>query len=150
MHHRHHGVELRVEESDALEYAADVLVLKYAQALYGLDARVIDRTGIDEGDLPSPEGFRVVRRPTGVTAESLLFVGVPPLDTFGYREIRAFSHRAMAAMRDELASTEHVALTMHGAGYGLDEVEAFESQLAGIFASIAGSHAPSGLRTVTF
>ena len=36
---------IRVEPADALDRSADVLVLKYAQHLYGLDRAVLGRLG---------------------------------------------------------------------------------------------------------
>jgi hypothetical protein len=43
-----------------------------------------------------------------------------------------------------------VALTIHGPGYGLDEVEAFESELAGVVDAISDGHFPSDLESIAF
>jgi hypothetical protein len=39
---------IRVVHADALTYPADLLVLKYAQALYGVDEAVVRTLGLDE------------------------------------------------------------------------------------------------------
>src|SRR5262249_43636317 len=44
----------------------------------------------------------------------------------------------------------HLALTIHGPGYGLDEIEAFESELAGVADSVSSGRCPANLERVTF
>jgi hypothetical protein len=48
-----------------------------------------------------------------------------------------------------LPSASHVAFTLHGAGYGLDETEAFRSELAGLLDAIESGDCPQGLRRLT-
>jgi hypothetical protein len=43
-----------------------------------------------------------------------------------------------------------VCVTLHGPGYGLDEVEAFNSELAGLIDATAENPAGAALRTVSF
>ena len=43
-----------------------------------------------------------------------------------------------------------LALTIHGPGYGLDEVEAFESEVAGVVEAVASGHFPSNLESIAF
>src|SRR5690606_4214624 len=47
-------------------------------------------------------------------------------------------------------SIETIIMTIHGPGYGLDEVEAFESQLAGILDSISSDDIPDNLSEIIF
>ena len=48
-----------------------------------------------------------------------------------------------------LPSASHVAFTLHGAGYGLDETEAFRSELAGLLDAIESGDCPQGLHQLT-
>src|SRR5512144_3253525 len=141
---------LRVIENDALQYPADVLVLKYAQHPYGVDKAVIARSGLSEVLLPIPGDHLLVPSPRGIVAHNLLFLGVDSLRGFGYRQIREFGRHALQLVLEELPDAGDVCLTLHGPGYGLDEVEAFEAEIAGVVDAITSGAAPRSLRFVTF
>ncbi len=145
------AVEVELKAGDVLAETADVLVLKYAQALYGVDAAVVGilTAAGRQIRLPGPWGFRLEDAVPGIAASRVLFVGVPPLREFGYREIRAFARKALAALAGEAPQTRHLALTIHGAGYGLDEVEAFEAEVAGLVDAIREDDHPEGLQKIT-
>ncbi len=91
----------------------------------------------------------VLREPEGISAGALVFIGVVELQRFEYREIRDFAHRALSTVARNVPEARHIALTLHGAGYGLDEIEAFDSELAGIFDAIHAGDVPRGLDRVT-
>lgn len=144
-------VYLSVGAGDAFMVEADVLVAKHAQRTYGLD-RAIVRNMTDRraaGDLPAPGDHRVVTSLREMKAKAVLVVGVEPLHEFGYAQIRDFARRALTILRDENLPAEHVALTLHGAGYGLDEAEAFESEVAGLLDAVATGAFPPTLRRIT-
>src|SRR4051794_39561499 len=117
------GIEIQVAEADGLAYQTDVLLLKHAQALYGLDALAVDRIGIDPKILPPVDGFRIFRQPNGLAADAVLFVGVKPIREFSYRDIRRFGYKGLCAVASAVPNASRVAMTLHGVGYGLDEVE---------------------------
>jgi len=146
-------IRIVVEQGDALAIEADVLALKYANALYGVDGAVVQalRAVVSdiEGRLPKPSGFYITPARGAVAASYVLFVGVGSLRYFGYREIRAFGRKALEALAGETPQATHVALTIHGPGYGLDETEAFESELAGLLDAINGGDFPAALKRVT-
>jgi hypothetical protein len=146
-------VDIRIVEGDAIEFVADVLVLKYAQEVYGVDELVVDKLdAAGEGvrrQLPKPGGFTLFDAHGHLGAERVLLVGVVELPTFGYEEIREFSRRAMMSLSGTLPGASHVALTLHGAGYGLDEAEAFRCELAGLLEAIESGHCPQRLSQVT-
>jgi len=52
-------------------------------------------------------------------------------------------------LSSEVPECQHLAVTIHGAGYGLDEVEAFESEVAGFLDALNSGHYPSKLRQIT-
>jgi hypothetical protein len=98
-------MDIRVLQGDALEISADVLVLKYAQGLYGVDELVVDRL-----EATGPAVRNTLPKP----------------------------------------AASHIAFTLHGAGYGLDESEAFRAELAGILDAVETGDCSSGIKLVTF
>jgi hypothetical protein len=141
-------IVIEVAEADALAFSADVLVLKHAQALYGVDAKAVEATGSDPSALPRIDGYRVVSAPAGIAADILLFIGVVPLHDFGYSEIRDFGRRALSTVASEAPDAHSIVLTLHGVGYGLDEIEAFDSELAGVLDAIRDGDVPRTLERV--
>ncbi|MCI0439159.1 MAG: hypothetical protein L0177_08525 [Chloroflexi bacterium] len=146
-------VSIVVERGDALHFGADVLVLKYANALYGVDHAAVDALSSAVPDidarLPKAGGFYITPPTQAVGAGRVLFVGVGPLRQFGYGEIRRFARKALEALAGEMPHAGHVALTIHGPGYGLDESEAFRSEVAGLLDAIASGDLPANLAKVT-
>jgi hypothetical protein len=146
------SIKIEVVAGDALSQPCDVLVLKYAQNLYGVDLLVYELLG-QEGrqvELPPPWGHRLEKGASKIAADRLLFIGVPTLREFGYPDIREFGSKALSSLAGKAPNTRHIALTLHGAGYGLDEVEAFEAEVAGLLDSIASSDIPEALSQITF
>jgi hypothetical protein len=144
-------VLVEVKTGDALTQDADVLVLKHAQGLYGLDRTVV---GLLKGDgrppsLPQPWDVSLEDSTSGIAAARLLFVGVPSLEDFGYGEIRIFARKALSALAEELPQTKHILLTVHGVGYGLDEVEAFQAEIAGLVDAVRAGEQPTSLQRIT-
>jgi hypothetical protein len=145
-------VRISIEVEDALRFRADVLVLKHAQELYGVDAAVLRRlneVGVRPA-LPERNAHSLVQTGRALGVDRVLFLGVEPLHEFGYAQIREFGRRALAALTGERGSYKRVALTIHGPGYGLDEVEAFESELAGLVDALAEGTYPNELAEVIF
>jgi hypothetical protein len=146
-------MEILIVEGDALEISADVLVLKYAQDLYGVDELVFNRLEAAgsqvQGRLPKPDGYSLIDTMGELGAPRVLFVGVVPLRAFDYEGIRAFAKRALSTLAEVMPEASHVAFTVHGPGYGLDEAEAFRSELAGLIDAFESRDCPSGLRRVT-
>lgn len=81
-------------------------------------------------------------------AKKVLFVGVVPLNDFGYDEIREFSKYSLKVL-GEFSGAKHIAMTVHGVDYGLDEQEAFLSQLGGLLDATRSNLAPSKLKRIT-
>ncbi|TXH65583.1 MAG: hypothetical protein E6Q88_13620 [Lysobacteraceae bacterium] len=84
---------------------------------------------------------------------SAFFNNPPAVDAlynFGYAQIRYFGHRAISLFAIDTRIIRHIALTVHGPGYGLDEVEAFESELAGVIEAISQNDYPAELEKITF
>lgn len=146
------SVAITIVQEDILHFKADVLVLKHAQHLYGVDKAayaMLSDAAINIA-LPLVGEHEIVRSATVLGADRVLFVGVETLDKFNYGEIRDFGRRAMAILAGANPSSQHVAMTIHGPGYGLDETESFESELAGVVEAISQNDYPDGLETLTF
>jgi hypothetical protein len=144
---------IRVRHGDVLTHACDVLVLKYAQARFGADeavARALNAHGqADDSMAPHPGGFRLIETHGAIAATRVFFAGVPALHEFGYSEVRDFARKSLVdlAGRND-GRFSHIAFTMHGPGYGLDEREAFESLVAGILDAVETEDLPEGLSNI--
>ncbi|MFL6137762.1 MAG: hypothetical protein ACJ74O_08190 [Frankiaceae bacterium] len=143
-------IAIRVVEADVRSYATDVLVLKHAQALYGVDAAVVEAAGLDHADLPMPGQHRLIRSPRGIASRNVLFVGMPGLFDVQYQELRELGRRALSASATEVPDARQVTMTLHGPGFGLDEQEALHSLLAGIIDAVRAGSYPPALTWVTF
>jgi hypothetical protein len=144
-------IAIEVTRADALTLGSDVLALKYAQDLYGVDDLVAERLAEAGRQVrfPEPWDFRLEKGVPGIAATRLLFVGVPRLREFGYREIRMFARKVLSALAGKAPETKHLALTVHGPGYGLDEAEAFEAEIAGLVDAIRSHDVPEALERIT-
>jgi hypothetical protein len=125
-------IAIEVINDDVFRFRADVLVLKHAQVSLGVDAVAKQLLGLDPDMSLLPGGQLVVDGPPAIDAAKVAFLGVPPLREFGYSEIRLFARRAMALVGAEFPNTQQIALTLHGAGYGLDEIACFDAELRGL------------------
>ena len=146
-------IAVAIEVDDVLTFRADVLAVKYAQALYGVDAAVFTRIMGGSGNvkhlLPPPRKSKLVESGGRINCDAVLFVGVESLRRFGYKEIGEFAQRTLATLGELVPETRHLALTVHGPGYGLDEAEAFQSEIAGLFDAVAGGTFPTALERIT-
>lgn len=145
-------IEVRVDEADALKFPVDVLALKYAQRSYGVDAAACQALlrVHDTVDMPEVGSTVMYGGKPALQASQVLFVGVPPLQEFSYVEIREFGRLAIEAIAAGAPSAKTAALTLHGPGFGLDESEAFESELAGVIEALSSGHVPAQLSVLTF
>jgi hypothetical protein len=76
-------------------------------------------------------------------------VGVPTLDRFGYAEITDFSQTALEVAVEEVPEIDQIALTLHGAGYGLDEIACAEAELGGLLRGLEVVGGLSSLGRIT-
>jgi hypothetical protein len=135
-----------------MQFTCDLLALKHAQRLYGLDAAVYARI-LQDGTRPPLPGVgrhAMLQSHGAIEAKYVGFLGVNAIEDFGYAQIRDFGRRAITTFAHELSDLHHIALTVHGPGYGLDEIEAFESELAGIVDAITLGETPPDLARVSF
>lgn len=136
--------KVHVVEGDATKVTGDVLVLKYAQNFFGVDAAVAHL--LAEGNplvnmRPAPGRHVIVPTEGRLGVTFVVFVGVVRLPDLDYGQIRSFSKLALKILASALPDARRIILTVHGPGYGLDEKEAFLALTAGIRdAFIEGSY----------
>jgi hypothetical protein len=145
-------VDYRVELGDVRHVAADLLVLKYAQASYGADelvSAILVARGVctEETLKPAPGKIAVVDTQEAIAAKKVALVGVPSLREFRYRQMRDYARDAIELAAREKART--MITTVHGAGYGLDVEEALQAMVFGFQLGLA-QHKPSALACITF
>ena len=145
-------IPIKIVNNDAFAINADVLVLKHAQALFGVDHIAVNRLSKLHENLLSvlPKYGKCLQVETFGTigVKDVLFVGVEQLNEFRYQNIREFSHRALTYLAKYSPKVESVCFTIHGGGYGLDESEAFESEIAGIVDALSKGEFPKSLKEI--
>jgi hypothetical protein len=147
------SIQLEVVHGDALDYPTDVLALKFAQDLYGVDAKVVTRLASNgirvKSRLPEIGKSLLISSERAVAAREILFLGVEPLGRFDYETIRRFAHSVLLILSTNRPSMQHMAMTLHGRGFGLDEAEAFRSEIAGVLDAVAAHDHPKGLARIS-
>jgi hypothetical protein len=146
-----HICEISVTCSDIADFVCDVIVLKYAQEFYGADWQIASRISNDPvQDIAPRPGQHIILYSKGrIAAKQALFVGVLPLYELGYDGIREFANRAVQILARNMAGVKHIALTIHGPGYGLDETECFLAQIAGLLDAFRSGNVPPFLQRIT-
>src|SRR5450755_4808000 len=144
---------IRVEAANALDFECDILALKFAQAEHGLDLKVLEylrRKNTKLGALLVPPGtFQFFEGVNPLLARRILVIGVQPLHRFSYPEIREFGFRVLTSAGEEQTDVRHIALTVHGPGYGLDEGEAFKAEIGGMVDAVRSGQYPRVLERIT-
>src|SRR4051812_26416475 len=83
---------------------ADVLVLKYAQAKYGVDRLIsndLAKNGIDiKKTCPSIGHSTLINNAGSSLFKKILFIGTVSLDNFAYKEIKRFATNALSALKE--------------------------------------------------
>lgn len=130
-------VKIDISNLDISSQPCDVLILKHAQSFFGADLAVssllTDFNGINSKEMQvKPGEFRLFPSNKALEAHQVLFVGVDPLGKFEYKQIRDFSTRALQIVKREIPKAVHIAMTIHGVGYGLDERKSLRAQLMGL------------------
>lgn len=134
---------------------ADALVLKFSGTFHGASAQVFEalkqfgvRVSIDV--LKSEKDAYQLLDSNGATlAPKVLYVSTPFLRNFKYADLTAFIKRSFALLKEQVPDVRHIAMTIHGVKFGLDEREAFITQMNAIFETVISGDAPSNLEQVS-
>jgi hypothetical protein len=146
-------VHFRLQEGNIAETGADVVVLKYARSFHGADrhiAQLLTHAGVSEGSMQPENGTSsYVDTHGAIAAPQALFMGVVSLTAFDYGRIRQFAQDALRVLATQAPGTRHVAFTIHGPGYGLDEAEALLAEFEGIYDAVQHGLLPRDLERIT-
>lgn len=119
--------KIEIVQGDITQCPADLMIVKYADGHHGADLAVAEAIGFKHH---VPAGELWFQPGDGTQAKEVIFLGVGPLYDFRYDAIRDFGRRLiLTAVERPTART--ITTTIHGPGYGLDEVESFRSQIMG-------------------
>lgn len=147
------NVEFTIETGDITEYSSDVVVLKHAQAFYGADELVrykLEKKGISSLNFSPPPGkYSYLKTLGGLVAPNVLFIGLPRLFFIEYSDIRNLASKTLTVLSEQAPETQCIATTIHGIGFGLDEVESFLAQLAGYLEILETSDKLRNLKRIT-
>lgn len=146
-------IAFRIEFNDILTYPADVVALKYAQGFQGAEqyaAQVMIAKGVDVELMQPPiDEFRYFETNGAMGAPHTLFLGTPYLRHMGYKHIREIGSRTLAALAEVAPETRHLAMTLHGPGFGRDESESMLSQFGGFTDAIEAGSLPKALERIS-
>jgi hypothetical protein len=147
-------LQFDVVNDDVLAFPADVLALKFAQGLHGADRTVAETLDLPEEvlrtQLSLPGSYHLLPGENLLASARVLFIGVVNLWHFRYAQIREFAARVLEALEESAPQTKHLAVTIHGVNYGLDEVESFTAEVAGFLDAQARGDGPPRLERITF
>jgi hypothetical protein len=145
-------LDVVVDVGDVGETRADAVLLKYAQGFHGADGAVsrrLEAAGVAaEGIDILPGDHRFIETRGSLGAPVVLFLGTVRLRQFGYHEIRQFSFRALQLLESR-RQVKHLACTVHGPNYGLDEDEAVLALVGGFVDAFQRGSGPSELERIT-
>lgn len=146
-------IEFSIEGGNIISFAADVVALKYAQKFYGVDAVVASaliKFGIPDNEISPSIGSSVYVKTEGVIKSPyVLFVGVPSLYALGYQNIRSFAEKVLDSLTSQRPQIRHLAMTIHGPGFGLDETEALLAQFRGCLQAIQDGKIPPDIERIS-
>lgn len=146
-------IEFSIEEGNIISFDADVVALKYAQNFYGVDSLVataLNEVGIPYKDISPSIGASVyIKTKEVIKSPYVLFVGVPPLYVLGYQDIRMLAENVLETLSQKNTSMRHLAMTIHGPGFALDEVEALLAQFTGYLQAIQNGKIPPAIERIS-
>jgi TIR domain len=146
-------VIIEIRAGDILTTAADVAAFKYAERFEGVGTQAMEalvEKGWKERELtPRPGLYSFVESRGAVAAGSVLVVPTAGFSDFTYSDARRFSADVLRKLQIQRVPVRHVATTVHGPGYGLDEAAAFVSLVAGVVEALALGDAPASLERVS-
>ena len=146
-------ITLKIVAGNITEIDADVIALKYAQYFLGADLAVATlltppNTSYSDAIQPPPGKHALVETFGATGASHTLFMGVNRLADITYADIQSMSAEICHILKTELP-VEHLAMTIHGTGFGLDETAALIAQINGYLSAFHANDLPSTLRRIT-
>ncbi len=149
------GFEIVIENTNALTFTADVLMIKQSARSGGLDAVIrnhLRRHGNNALHKNLDVGASIlVPNPPGLNYQAILAVGTVDVFALGYEEVRVLGRNMLASLYDANMPVAHAATTLHGVNTAkaLDEVEAFRSLFLGFMDAVEAGTVPPTLKRLT-
>ncbi|MBI5930778.1 MAG: hypothetical protein HY862_15820 [Chloroflexi bacterium] len=152
------GFGIEIYQGDALEFPADVLIVKDWRNLNAVDAQVrirLQNAGFI-GDLSSfslgENEYFYSDTHKAIAAEKALLVGPTRRSVATYTDVRELAADMLRMLNRAGSRAKHVATTLQGVrtGHALDEREAFRSMLLGFSDAYEQGEYPPVLERVTF
>ena len=143
-------ITVKVERGNALRIPGDVLVLKYAQARYGVDRAAAKLFDVDGRMLPTPNDgeFQFVESAHGISASRTLVIGTPSLSEFWYQDVEKMSVLSLSSLAHVRAPIRNLVMTAHGEGVGLDPVGIIDASLNGLQSAVKAGRFPHSLQNI--
>lgn len=149
------GFEIDVYHGNALEFKADVLMIKSSIRSGGLDAVVrsqVRKAGNASLNRQLDVGaYVLVPNPPTLLYGAVLAVGTVDIFKLSYEEVRELGRNMLASLYDSGMKAEHAVTTLHGVNtaLALDEVESFRSLLLGFIDAAEAGTVPPTLNRIT-
>jgi hypothetical protein len=149
------NIEIAILHDDVRWVEADLLALKYAAGFHGADEVVAQE--IWGGDTYTEQVVKGIEEnghffsetKYAIQSSNVIFIKMPPLTSIRYRQIFAFPLQALELASRVAPSTKHLAMTIHGPGFGMDVSVCFLAQLAGILEALAKNSFPKDLSGIS-
>lgn len=147
------SVSVVLEGGDVSQIEADVVALKHSGDFLGADAFIAGKLVADGGwrfeDMTAQPGEHHWIETRGVLrAPQALFIGTVRPRDFNYEQVSALAADAVRLVGETLPTARHLATTIHGIGFGLDEGEVFRAQINGFLRGVQTLGAASALETI--
>lgn len=149
-------VELSIVNGDIFTVPCDVAVFKFARNHHGADSRAahqLEQLGVDPMKHSPDIGQSSLVSASQISrSKYFLFVGTNYLRTIEYIDLCKFSYLSLKALGDHERSSREpisqIAMTLHGPGFGLDEIEAALCLIEGCDCALRDGVCPPSLAKI--
>lgn len=149
------SLTLRIKQGNVISTPADVLILKYSTTFMGASHQVFNGlqsfgVKVDINALEAKFGaYQLLDSKMAVMSSNVLYIATPHARQFKYADLTVFIQRAMDILKEQLPETRHILMTIHGVKFGLDEREAFITQIKAIFDGFLAGQIPPKLEQIS-
>lgn len=146
-------IHFSIQQGDVTRFEADVIGMKYAKGLFGASQALAKALGETEESikavLPSVGSVQLIPGQERIKAKAVLFLSVASLAAFDYIDIHQFGYDVLKHLRSLAPDTRHLALTIHGIGFGMNPANSLRSELGGCIEAIKAGEFPRHLEKIT-
>jgi len=148
------NITFSILEGNVMDVEVDVLAFKFARSFHGADMAVAKRLSkhnieIDTQYLKQEGNHVLLETNDALAPKQVFYLSTPSIFKIGYEGIQILMSDTLTILKEIAPDTEHLGITLHGAGFGLDLEYAFRSQLAGIMDAVSKGIHPDSLKHIT-